>query len=121
MADAFSQILRVAVESTPSAIGGSFAARDGELVGAYSSRSADDWAFLTAHFGVMLRHLSSVFGTWHFGDAEHVMFEFEQIGVIVHPVMEGYFALIAVEQPAPLARALLSLRTAVVALREEMS
>ena len=120
MDSAFATILRDAVEATPRAVGSSFAARDGEMVDWFSSREPEDWAFLTAHYGILLSHLDSAFGTWHFGGPDLVVIEHERLDVLMQPVREGYFALIAVEQPAPLAQAATALAEAVRRLHKEM-
>lgn len=120
MASLFTDILRDAVEATPRAVGSAFAAGDGELVDAFTEYASEDWAFLTAHYGVLLKHLSSAFGTWHFGGPEVVVFEHADLDVLMQPVREGYFALLAVAQPAPLAQAQVALDRAVRRLREEM-
>lgn len=116
----FAAILRDAVEATPRAIGGSFAAADGEMVDSYSTREPEDWAFLTAHYGIVLAHLESAFGTWHFGGPQQVVIEHAQLDVLLQPVREGYYALLAVQQPAPLAQAAAALSEAVRRLRQEM-
>ncbi len=120
MATSFSVILRDAVEATPRAVGGAFAAGDGELVDAFTEYATDDWAFLTAHYGVLLKHLTAAFGTWHFGGPDVVVFEHADLDVLLQPVREGYFALLAVAQPAPLAQAQVALERAVQRLRAEM-
>jgi hypothetical protein len=117
---AFTPILRRAVDETPNAVGGSFAARDGEMVEAVAKGDPMEWALLTAHYGVILAQLETAFGTLHFGGTEYFVAHNQRLSVIVHTVEAGYFALLAVEPPAPIAVALESLRTAVVRLREEM-
>ncbi|MCA9679741.1 MAG: hypothetical protein H6709_24525 [Kofleriaceae bacterium] len=116
----FARILKTAVEATPRAIGGAFAAADGEMVDAYATTDPTDWALLTAHYGVVLAHLEAAFNTWHFGGPEFFFVEHPTLGVLVQPVGEGYFALMAVQQPAPLATALTTLGRAVIELRREM-
>jgi predicted regulator of Ras-like GTPase activity (Roadblock/LC7/MglB family) len=117
----FGAILQRAVKATPNAIGGSFAASDGELVDSYSTIDQHDWAVLTAHYGVVMSHLNAAFGTWHFGGPEYFIAEHKKLDVVVHAVDAGYFALIAVNQPANLATALAQVRLAATALRKEMA
>lgn len=117
----FGAILRAAVDRIPHAIGGAFAASDGEMVDSITSGDATEWAILTAHYGVVLANLEAAFGTWHFGGAEFVMIEHERLDVLIHPVVDGYYALVAVTPPAPLAVALASLKTAASALKREMA
>ena len=64
----FGVIMRRVVEATPGAIGGAFADRHGELVDGYTkAQRSDDWAILTAHYGVIMSHLKAAFGIWHYG------------------------------------------------------
>jgi len=116
----FSDILRNAVERTPRAVGGAFAARDGEMVDYFSATDPTDWAILTAHYGVVLANLEAVFNTWHFGGPEYFVVEHTRLDVLVHAVEDGYYALLAVEPPTPLGTALTSLTDAVRELRREM-
>ncbi len=120
MTTPFSQILEKAVHATPNAIGGAFADADGEMVDSYSTIDPHEWAVLTAHYGVVLSHLSAAFGTWHFGGPEFFIAVHRELDVIVHTVEGGYFALIAARTPANLGIALESMRTAAIALRKEM-
>jgi hypothetical protein len=117
----FAAILRNAVERTPGAVGGAFAAYDGEMVDAFAKQDPTEWAILTAHFGVLLASLESALNTKHFGGAEYFVVENSQIDVVVHTVEGGYFALIAMERPGCLATALGNLEVAAVALRKEMA
>lgn len=118
----FAELLRAAVEKVPRAIGGAFAASDGEMVDFYAAGTdPTEWAILTAHYGVVLAHLESVFDTWHFGGPHYFVVEHSKLDVLVHTVAEGYYALLAVEQPAPLAAALSALADVAGALRREMA
>lgn len=117
----FRSILRAAVDQVPDAIGGAFAASDGEMVESVATGDATDWAILTAHYGVVLASIEAAFGTWHYGGTEFVMIEYDRLDVVIHPVAEGYYALVAVPPPAPLAIALDALRIAAGALKREMA
>jgi hypothetical protein len=118
----FGEILKHAVESTPGALGGAFADRTGEMVESFSAGyDAQEWALLTAHYGVVLAQLHAAFGTWHFGGPEFFIAEHERLGVVVHAVDAGYYALLAMSAPAPFAFALASLRVAAGQLRREMA
>ena len=117
----FASILQRAVERTPNAIGGAFAASDGEMVDSFARIDPHDWAVLTAHYGVVLAQLTAAFGTWHFGGPEYFIAQHRKLEVIVHAVDAGYYALLAFHEPAPLAIALDSLRAAATQLRKEMS
>jgi hypothetical protein len=117
----FASILKRAVDSTPNAIGGAFADADGEMVDSYASIDRDEWAILTAHYGVVLAHLTAAFGTWHYGGPEYYIAEHRQLEIVVHAVESGYYALLALKPPGPLAIALENLRAASSALRKEMA
>jgi hypothetical protein len=116
----FGAILRRAVESTPGAIGGAFAASDGELVDSYATWDTEMWAVLTAHYGIVLSHLRAAFGTWHYGGPEYFIVQHERLDVVVQVVDAGYYVLMAVDGPAPLARALAATHEAAAALAQEM-
>ena len=120
MTTTFTAILDRAVRATPNAIGGAFAASDGVMVGAVSRGDAAEWEILTAHYGVILGHLEDAFDTLHFGGTEYFVVHNRDLSVIVHTVDAGYFALLAVKPPAPIAVALDVLRGAAAALRREM-
>lgn len=120
MSTAFTPILQRAVDGTPNAIGGAFAAGDGEMVDAVTRGDPVEWALLTAHYGVILSHLEAAFGTWHFGGTEYFVAHNQRMCVLVHTVDAGYFAVLGVTPPAPVAVALGALKTAVRELREEM-
>ncbi|ACY14914.1 hypothetical protein [Haliangium ochraceum] len=116
----FAAILRRAVEDTPGAVGGAFAASDGEMVDYFARRDAFEWALLTAHYGVVLSHVRMALNTWHFGEAGTVMIEHTPLVVLLHSVRDGYYALMALATPCPLGRALMTLDNVVTALAEEM-
>ena len=108
------------VKDTPGAIGGAFADSQGEMIDGFTTRDPTDWAILTAHYGVVLRLLHAAFGTWHFGGPEYFIAQHDVLSVIVHSVDGGYYALLAVIEPAPIQQALISLREAARLLRQEM-
>jgi len=116
----FAKILQDAVEKTPHAIGGAFAAPDGEMVDFFAAGDPMELAIITAHYGVVLANLEAVFNTWHFGGPQMFVVEHTRVDVLVHAVEDGYYALLAVEQPSPLGVALGSLTEAVTELRREM-
>jgi hypothetical protein len=120
MASPFAEILKAAVERTPRAVGGAFAASDGEMVDFFSTSDPIEWAILVAHYGVLLGHLEACFKIWHFGGPQFFVVEHTRLDVLVQPVAEGYYALLAVEQPCPLGQALSTLGEAVAELRKEM-
>jgi hypothetical protein len=120
-ASPFAAILRAAVDRTPGAVGGAFAAYDGEMVDFIAKKDPTDWAILTAHYGVLLANLEAALNTKHFGGAQYFVVENSQVDVVVHTVEGGYYALIAMERPSCLATALGALGEAAAALRKEMA
>lgn len=120
MRSPFATILRAAVETTPGAIGGAFAASDGEMVDSFATDDADEWAFLTAHYGVVLNHIQSALHTFHYGEAEWVLLDHADFHVLVRAVAQGYYALLAIGGQAPLGAALAAMEHAASALRQEM-
>lgn len=120
----FADIMRDAVQTTPGAVGGAFADSEGEMVDSFSTLDKHEWAVLTAHYGVVLAHLHSCFGTWHYGGPEYFIAQHAKVDVIVHTIAHGYFALLAVEENAgtgQLGPALISLRAACEKLRKEIA
>jgi hypothetical protein len=117
----FAAILRAAVDRTPGAVGGAFAAYDGEMVDFIAKKDPTDWAILTAHYGVLLANHEAALNTKHFGGAQYFVVENSQVDVVVHTVEGGYYALIAMERPSCLATALGALGEAAAALRKEMA
>lgn len=119
-ATVFAEILQRAVSRVPGAVGGAFAAWDGETVDAVSDRNASEWAILTAHYGVILAHIQRALHTFHFGETETVVLSHEQIDVLIQVVGDGYYALLAVAHPGSMACALRELADASSALWREM-
>ena len=116
----FAAILQRAVVATPNAIGGAFADADGEMVASYATIDAHEWAVLTAHYGVVMGHLTAAFGTWHFGGPEYFIAQHRHLQIVVCAVDAGYFMLMALREPAHLGFALQQLRAASVELKREM-
>jgi len=116
----FGAILRRAVQATPGAIGCAFADSEGEMIDGFTTHDANEWALVTAHYGIVLRQLHAAFGTWHFGGPEYFLAQHELLDVVVHAVDGGYYTLLAVAEPAPLGHALRALREAARALHREM-
>ena len=120
MISPFAQIMRTAVEATPGAVGGAFAADDGETVDSFARQDAHEWAIFTAHYGVLLRFVQSAFNVYHYGEAEFMVVSHSEIDVLVCSVSDGYYALMAVQSPAPLGIAMHYLEAAACELRAEM-
>jgi hypothetical protein len=91
------------------------------MIDGFTTRDPHDWALVTAHYGIVLSQLHAAFGTWHFGGPEYFIAQHAVLDVVVHSVAGGYYALMAVTEPAPLAQALLCLREAASALHREMA
>lgn len=95
----FGEIMKRAVEATPDAVGGAFADATGEMVDGFAKTfDPNDWAILTAHYGVILAHLHAAFGIWHFGGPEYFVAQHDKLGIVVHALEGGYYALLAVER-----------------------
>lgn len=120
MTSSFADILRHVVDGTPGAVGGSFAAWDGETVDYVSSWEDDEWRILTAHYGVVLAYVQAALHTFHFGEAETICLTHAELDIVIQAVKEGYYALVALEKGANLGRAIRLLEAAAVDLREEM-
>jgi hypothetical protein len=116
----FSQILQRAIDSTPGAIGGAFAARDGETVDCVAPWDRADWAILTAHYGVVLAQVQSALHTFHFGEAKIAVISYRTLDILISSVYEGYYAILVVGRPRSLSRAMTSLAQATSQLRQEM-
>lgn len=117
----FKEILRRAVEATPGAIGGAFADAEGEMVDYFAEYDPHEWAVLTAHYGVVLSQLHAAFSLWHYGAPEYFMVQHAKLGVVVHAVEGGYYALMAVSDPARVTFALTTLSRSVAELQREMA
>lgn len=119
----FAAILRQAVEQLPGAIGGTLAAGDGETVD-YHVRGGwrrTDWELLTAHHGVLFRHVRSWLHTRHYGDPELLVVSHRELHVLLREVGDGYFALLAIDDGAEIVSASRLLSEAAVQLRAEMA
>lgn len=116
----FSRILHDAVTTIPGAVGGAFAAADGEMVDSYATVDAYEWALLTAHYGVVMANMQAAFGTWHFGSVQYFVAQHDKYDVLVCDVALGYYALVVMRPPAPVGLALQTLRNSVAALRKEI-
>jgi predicted regulator of Ras-like GTPase activity (Roadblock/LC7/MglB family) len=116
----FHAILRTIIDRVPGALGGAFAAYDGELVDSVVPSDPLEWAILTAHYGVLLGHVQSALRTMHHGEAELIVLSHDRTDILLRSVAEGYYAILAVGHPAPLGLAIEQLDRAVVQLRREM-
>ena len=121
----FGHIMKHAVESTPNAIGGAFAASDGELVDLFAHMDAFDFAVLTAQYGVVLAQLHAAFGTLHYGGHEMFLVRNAKLDLVLISVDRSYYALLAMKrdpsvETEPFPDAITTLETAVAALRREM-
>ncbi len=119
----FAAILRHAVEQLPAAVGGTLAAGDGETVD-YHVRGGwrrTDWELLTAHHGVLFRHVRSWLHTRHYGDPEMMVVSHRELHVLLREVGDGYFALLALDDGAEIQSASRLLAEAALQLKAEMS
>ncbi|HEY8146813.1 MAG TPA: hypothetical protein VIG06_29235 [Kofleriaceae bacterium] len=119
----FAAILRQAVEQLPGAIGGTLAAGDGETVD-YHVRGGwrrAEWELLTAHHGVLFRHVRSWLHTRHYGDPELMVVSHRELHVLLREVADGYFALLALDDAAEILSASRLLTDAAALLKREMA
>lgn len=93
----FGDILKQAVQSTPCAVGGALAAKDGELVDSFSEWEHDEWALFTAHSGVLFHYARSALHTFHFGDVQFIYIQLDKMTLAMHAVVDGYYALMAID------------------------
>jgi hypothetical protein len=117
----FGAILQRTVDAVPGAVGAAFAAKDGEMVDAWTTWDADSWAILTAHYGVVLSLVVAAFGALHHGSPDWFVAHHGALDVVVAAVDAGYFALLALAGPRPLGPALAALEVACAELRREMA
>ena len=117
----FGQIMERTIARIPGAVGGAFAAQDGETVDSATEWDATEWQIFTAHFGIILHHVQSCLHTFHFGEAEVVIMNYREMDIVVQAVSEGYYALIAVQPPSSLGVAINALRDASTQLKVEMA
>lgn len=117
----FGAILKQTVQASPTAIGGAFAASDGEMVDSFATMDPHDWAVLTAHYGIVLSQLVSAFGIFTFGSPEYFIAQHAKLDIIVHAVDAGYFALLAFSKPTDLSIALEQMQAACTKLKKEMA
>lgn len=120
MISVFAEIMREAVEATPGAIGGAFADSDGETVDLFAATDHEEWEMFTAHYGIVLNFVRNALNVFHYGDAQFVIMHHTEIDILIQSVADGYYALMAVQSPAPLATAMACLDRAAIALRAEM-
>ena len=128
VATPFAQILQRAIDRVPGAIGGTLAAGDGETVDFHLAAGADggsrwgetEWQILTAHHGVLLGHIRAALRTFHVGDPQIFVVSHQGMHVLLRVLDDEYFALLAVDGAAPVARAVYHLGQAIDDLRREM-
>lgn len=121
MTTPFADILHRAVTRIPGAVGGAFAAADGETVDFVADMERNEWALVTAHYGILLRHVQSALNTFHFGEAELMIVSHRDQDVVIQSVLEGYYAMIVLTHPSSLAHALAALNVAAAELKQEMA
>lgn len=117
----FGEILRETVGTIPGAIGGAFAAKDGETVDFWTAlQDEDDWSLVTAHFGIVVDHVRRALHTFHFGDIEFIHLCYAKLELLIQMVEAQYYVLLALAPPFHLGAAKRSLHEAAVCLRKEM-
>tara|TARA_R110002096_G_scaffold77896_7_gene183358 strand:+ start:107805 stop:108182 length:378 start_codon:yes stop_codon:yes gene_type:complete len=116
----FREILKQATNGIPGAVGGALAAGDGELLDAWTEWDSDDWAFLTAHVGIVVNHVRCAMHTFHFGDVEWVSMHYSGLDLVIEQLGDKYFVLLACKPPMNLGMTTDLLRSVAQSLREEM-
>ena len=117
----FAALLQSAVDRVPGAVGGAFAAADGEMVDFCTEAQPTEWAILTAHFGILFQQVRSALHTFHFGDAETLVVCHEAMTILLRAVDRDYFALLGIAPAGGLARGLLELERVSGELRRELA
>lgn len=116
----FGEILMRAVQAIPSAVGGALAAKDGEIVDSFCEWEHDEWALFTAHSGVLFHHTRSALHTFHFGDVQFIYIQLDKMALAMHNVVDGYFALMAIDGTGEMRLVEQTLCSAASMLCEEM-
>lgn len=124
----FKAILAHAVDSATGGLFGALVAYDGEIVDSYLScreglttkEQKAQCAFISAHHGVILKHVRTMLHSFHFGNTETLSFSYGDLRVGMTTLPENYFAVLACRATTPLAEAQNSLSQARSHLRSEM-
>ncbi len=90
------------------------------MVDFWTTWQNDDWALLTAHFGVVYQQIFNALRTFHFGDVQFLFLRLETVGVAIQAIDDGYFALLALKLPAQVQAAEINLRASARELLREM-
>mgnify|MGYP003647442197 CR=1 FL=1 len=120
MSTPFRAILKDATRAIPGAVGGALAAGDGELLDAWTEWDSDEWAFLTAHIGIIVNHVRCAMHTFHFGDVEWVFIHYGGLDLVAEQLGDKYFVLLACTPPMNLGTTIDLMRSVAQALRKEM-
>ncbi len=120
MSTPFRDILKAATGRIPGAVGGPLAAGDGEIVDSWTNYDDDDWAFLTAHVGILVNHVRCAMHTFHFGDVEWISMHYRGLDLIAEQLGDKYFVLLAAKPPMNLGTTVDLLQSVSRTLREEM-
>jgi hypothetical protein len=114
------RILGAAIDETPGAIAGSFAASDGETVESVAA-DLESIAFLTAHYAVVVSQCRAAFGVFHYGEVIELVIWNRGLAVVVRSVADGYMALLTLSPGTPIATAQRALVRAAERLRAEIA
>ncbi|MCP4449011.1 MAG: hypothetical protein GY811_27305 [Myxococcales bacterium] len=120
MTTPFAKTLEAAAESIPHSVGGALAAGDGELVDSWSTLGEDEWAFLTAHVGILVNHVRCAMHTFHFGDVEWLSVHYAGLDLVIEQLGDKYFLLVASKPPTDLLAVADVVHAAAERMREEM-
>ena len=117
----FKKIMGNLVNSTPGATGAIFLDWEGESVDQYAAEN-DGYHLkvLGAHKGVILNLIENAQKTAEKSTIECVSIKMKNFSVIMAPVKEGYFVVLAITPDSSISRARYGIRNAAKALKSEM-
>ena len=113
--------MTTAVLSVPGAVGGAFAASDGETVDGFSDEHTEyEWALVTAHFGVIFSMIQRSTKKNFASYAQSVVIRLKEYDIVLKLVADGYYAILALQDTGQIGSALKALNIASIALKKEM-
>ncbi|MBI4512343.1 MAG: roadblock/LC7 domain-containing protein [Deltaproteobacteria bacterium] len=120
MSTVFTPILQRILDRIPGTVGVIFADWEGEAVDQVSSCERHDALVLAAHYGVILKNVQGALKLFHFGDVLELTVSHDRMDIIIRPVCDGYYLVLACEPGVHLASALRETQAAAHALKAEM-
>ena len=114
--------MTTAVLSVPGAVGGAFAASDGETVDGFAGEQTPyEWALVTAHFGVIFSMIQRSTKKNFSSFAKSVVIRLSEYDIVLKSVEDGYYAIMALQGTGQIGSAIKALNIASIALKKEMS